>query len=123
MATIDTQIDQASGTVKFKGVFPNEDLSLFPNQFVNARLLLDTKHSVVIVPTAAIQRSPTSSFVYVVKQDQTVEVSEITTSLTEGDEYAVDSGLAAGDVVVIDGIDKLQQGTKVSVRMAGASAT
>jgi multidrug efflux system membrane fusion protein len=123
LATIDNQIDQASGTVRFKAVFPNDDLSLFPNQFVNARLLLDTKHGIVIVPTAAIQRSPTSSFVYVVKQDQSVEVREITTSLTEGDEAAVDSGLAAGDVVVIDGIDKLQQGTKVTVRMTGASST
>jgi multidrug efflux system membrane fusion protein len=118
LLTIDNQIDQSSGTVRFKAVFENADISLFPNQFVNARLLLDTKHGTVIIPTAAIQHSPTSAFVYVVKEDQSVEVREITTSLTEGDQAAVDEGLSPGDVVVIDGIDKLQQGTKVAVRIA-----
>ena len=78
-------------------MFENEDLSLFPNQFVNARLLLDTKHGAVIIPTAAVQRSPQSTFVYVVKDDNTVEVRNITVgTLTEGDEAAVDSGLEAG---------------------------
>ena len=67
LLTIDNQIDQTTGTVKFKAVFENKDLSLFPNQFVNARLLLDTKHGAMIVPTAAIQRSPQSTFVYVIK--------------------------------------------------------
>jgi membrane fusion protein, multidrug efflux system len=119
LLTVDNQIDQSSGTVRFKGVFQNSDLSLFPNQFVNARLLLDMKRGAIIVPTAAIQRSPESSFVYVVKENNTVEVRNITTSLTEGDETVVDHGLASGEVVVVDGIDKLQAGTKVSVRMAG----
>jgi multidrug efflux system membrane fusion protein len=122
LATIDNQIDQTTGTVKFKGVFENKDLSLFPNQFVNARLLLDTKHGAVIVPTAAIQRSPQSTFVYVVKPDNTVEVRDIKVGITEGDEASVESGLDAGEKVVIDGIDKLQQGTKVNVRMAGPPA-
>ena len=119
LLTIDNQIDQASGTVRFKGEFANDDLSLFPNQFVNARLLVDTKHNTVIIPTAAIQHSPSSAFVYRVKDDKSVEVREITTSLTEGDEASVDKGLEPGDVVVIDGIDKLERGTKVVVRMAG----
>jgi multidrug efflux system membrane fusion protein len=92
---------------------------LFPNQFVNARLLVDTRHGTVLVPTAAIQRSPQSTFVYVVKADNTVEVRNIVVGLSEGDEAAVTSGLQAGEVTVIDGIDKLQQGTKVTVRMAG----
>jgi len=118
LLTIDNQIDQTSGTLRFKAIFENADISLFPNQFVNARLLLDTKHGAVIIPTAAIQHSPTSAFVYVVKEDQSVEVREIATTLTEGDEAAVDAGLKPGEVVVIDGIDKLQQGTKVAVRMA-----
>ncbi|MGD1094417.1 MAG: MdtA/MuxA family multidrug efflux RND transporter periplasmic adaptor subunit [Bryobacteraceae bacterium] len=118
LLTIDNQIDQTSGTVRFRAVFDNADLSLFPNQFVNARLLLDTKRGTVLIPTAAIQHSPTSAFVYVVKDDQSVEVRNITSTLTEGDESAVDEGLKPGDVVVIDGIDKLQQGTKVAVRMA-----
>lgn len=87
---------------------------------MNARLLVDTKHGAVIVPSAAIQRSPQSTFVYVVKQDSTVEVRNIAVGLTEGDDVAIDKGLAPGEVVVIDGIDKLQAGTKVTVRMAGA---
>ncbi len=123
LLTIDNQIDQTSGTVRFKAEFENKDLSLFPNQFVNARLLIDTKRGAVIVPTAAIQHSPDSAFVYVVKPDQSVEVREITSTLTEGDEAAVDKGLQPGEVVVIDGIDKLQQGTKVAVRMAGDATT
>ncbi|HWE51924.1 MAG TPA: MdtA/MuxA family multidrug efflux RND transporter periplasmic adaptor subunit [Bryobacteraceae bacterium] len=121
LLTIDNQIDQASGTVRFKAQFANDDLSLFPNQFVNARLLLDTKHDAVIIPTAAIQHSPSSAFVYRVKDDKSVEVREISSTLSEGDESAVDKGLEAGDVVVIDGIDKLERGTKVVVRMAGAA--
>jgi multidrug efflux system membrane fusion protein len=119
LLTIDNQIDPATGTVKFKGSFENKDLSLFPNQFVNARLLVDTKRNAVIIPTAAIQRSPQSTFVYVVKEDSTVEVRNIVVGLTEGDDAVVDSGVTAGEVVVVDGIDKLQQGAKVTVRMAG----
>lgn len=119
LLTIDNAIDQTTGTVKFKAEFENADLSLFPNQFVNARLLVDTRHGTVLVPTAAIQRSPQSTFVYVVKADNTVEVRNIVVGLSEGDEAAVTSGLQAGEVTVIDGIDKLQQGTKVTVRMAG----
>jgi multidrug efflux system membrane fusion protein len=121
--TLDNQIDQTSGTVRFKAVFENADLSLFPNQFVNARLLIDTKRQTLIVPAAAIQRSPASSFVYRVKKDNSVEVRNVVTSITEGDEVAVDRGLEAGDVVVTDGIDKLEQGSKVVVRMAGAGSS
>jgi membrane fusion protein, multidrug efflux system len=123
LLTIDNQIDQSTGTVRFKGQFENLDDSLFPNQFVNARLLLDTRHNAVMIPTAAIQRSPQSAFVYVVKADNTAEVRNIVSTLTEGDEAAVDSGLAPGENVVIDGVDKLQQGTKVSVRMAEPKLT
>jgi multidrug efflux system membrane fusion protein len=122
LLTIDNQIDQTTGTVRFKGEFPNEDNTLFPNQFVNARLLLDTRHNAVIIPTAAIQHSsPQSMFVYVVKADNTAEVRNIVSTLTEGDEAAVDSGLEPGENVVIDGVDKLQQGTKVSMRLTGDS--
>ncbi len=122
LLTIDNQVDQTTGTVRFKASFPNEDDKLFPNQFVNARLLLDTKRNIVIVPAAAIQRSPDSMYVYVVKSDSTVEVRNIVSSLTEGDQSAIDSGLEAGDVVVIDGVDKLQPGTKVSVGGKGNPA-
>jgi len=115
LLTIDNQVDQTTGTVRFKGSFANEDDALFPNQFVNARLLLDTKRNVVIVPAAAIQRSPDSMYVYLVKPDSTVEVRNIVSNLTEGDQAAIDSGLAPGDLVVIDGVDKLQPGSKVSI--------
>lgn len=120
LLTIDNQIDQTSGTVRFKGQFENADLSLFPNQFVNARLLVDMRHGTVIIPAAAIQHSPSSAFVYRVKADKSVEVREISSTLSEGDEAAVDKGLEPGDVVVIDGIDKLERGTKVIVRLAPA---
>jgi membrane fusion protein, multidrug efflux system len=123
LLTIDNQIDQSTGTVRFKGEFANEDNALFPNQFVNARLLLDMRHNTVIIPTAAIQHSPQSTFVYVVKPDNTAEVRNIVSTLTEGDEAAVDSGLEPGENVVIDGVDKLQQGTKVSMRLAGGKVT
>ena len=122
LLTIDNQIDQSTGTVKFKAVFENQDLSLFPNQFVNARLLLETRRGATIIPTAAIQRSPQSTFVYVVTADNTAEVRNISVGVTEGDSAQIASGVEAGDKVVIDGIDKLQQGTKVNVRMAGAGA-
>ncbi len=120
LLTIDNQIDQTSGTVRFKAIFENNDLALFPNQFVNARLLLDTRHQTVIVPTAAIQHSPASAFVYRVKEDKSVEVRNVVTTLSEGEQSSIDSGLDPGDVVVIDGIDRLERGTKVVVRMAGA---
>jgi len=120
LLTIDNQIDQTTGTLRFKAEFANEDNSLFPNQFVNARLLLDVRRNTVIIPTAAIQRSSDASFVYVIKSDNTAEVRPIVSTLAEGDEASVDSGLGPGEAVVIDGVDKLQQGTKVSMRMAPA---
>jgi membrane fusion protein, multidrug efflux system len=119
LLTIDNQIDPNTGTVKCKAVFPNEDNALFPNQFVNARALVDTKKDAIIVPTAAVQRSPQGTFVYVVKDDSTVEMRNIVLGPTEGDNVAIDKGLSPGDVVVIEGVDKLQRGMKVAARMAG----
>ena len=119
LLTIDNTIDASTGTARFKAEFPNEDSSLFPNQFVNARLLVDTKHGVAIVPAAAIQRSPQGAFVFVVKDDQTVEMRNIVAGPVEGDDAAVESGLKAGEMVVVDGVDKLQQGTRVEARVAG----
>jgi membrane fusion protein, multidrug efflux system len=120
LLTVDNAIDPGTGTAKFKAEFPNDDGSLFPNQFVNARLLVDTRHGVAMVPAAAIQHSPQSSFVYVVKDDRSVEMRNVVPGPVEGDEASVDSGLQAGDVVVVDGVDKLQQGTKVEARITGA---
>jgi membrane fusion protein, multidrug efflux system len=121
LLTIDNQIDPNTGTVKCKAVFPNEDNALFPNQFVNARALVDTKKDTSIVPTAAVQRSPQGTFVYVVKDDSTVEMRTVGVGPSEGDEVVIDKGLAPGEVVVIEGVDKLQRGMKVAARMAGAS--
>jgi multidrug efflux system membrane fusion protein len=121
LLTIDNQIDPNTGTVKCKAVFPNEDNSLFPNQFVNARALVDTKKDASIVPTAAVQRSPQGTFVYVVKDDSTVEMRNVVVGPSEGDDVAIESGLKPGEVVVIEGVDRLQRGTKVAARLAGDS--
>jgi multidrug efflux system membrane fusion protein len=121
LLTLDNAIDASTGTIRFKAEFPNEDGSLFPNQFVNARLLVDTRHGIITVPAAAIQHSPESSFVYVVNSDQTVAMRKVVPGAVEGDDAAVDSGLKAGEIVVVDGVDKLQQGTRVEARVTGAS--
>ena len=121
LLTVDNQIDQTTGTVKLKAEFPNTDAALFPNQFVNARLLVDTVHKVVIVPTAAIQRSPQSTFVYVVKPDGTVSTCDVTVRLTVGDNTGILHGVAPGDLVVTDGVDKLQPGAKVTVQKPTAT--
>ncbi len=120
LLTIDNQIDPTTGTVKFKAVFPNSDGALFPNQFVNARLLVNTIRDTVLVPNAAIQHSPQSAFVYVVKPDSTVEARTIEVQLTEGDQTSIASGLKPGETVVTDGIDKLAPGMKVSEREPNA---
>ena len=113
LAAIDNQVDAATGTVRLKARFENKDHALFPNQFVNARLGVETIADTVLVPSAAVQRGPDFTYVYVVKEDSTVELRKITTGPTEGDETSVISGLAAGEIVVIDGVDKLQDNTKV----------
>jgi multidrug efflux system membrane fusion protein len=120
--TLDNQIDQNSATLRFKALFPNEDFALFPNQFVNARLLIDTKRGTVLIPTAAVQRSPKGTYVYVVKADNTVEVREIALGPIAGDEASVESGLQPGEAVVIEGVDKLQAGSKVIPPKAAAAA-
>jgi multidrug efflux system membrane fusion protein len=119
LLTIDNTIDPGTGTARFKAEFPNDDNALFPNQFVNARLLVDTRHGVVIVPAPAVQRSPQSAFVYVVRDDQTVEMRNIVAGPVEGDDAVIESGIQPGETVVIDGVDKLQQGTKVESRSTG----
>jgi multidrug efflux system membrane fusion protein len=118
---VDNQIDPSTGTIRLKGVFPNQDRALFPNQFVNARLLVDTLRGTVTVPAAAIQRSPQSTFVYVVKPDSQVELRNVEVQLTEGDQTSIRRGVSPGEVVVIDGTDKLQAGAEVAVATAGAS--
>jgi multidrug efflux system membrane fusion protein len=123
LLTVDNQIDQTTGTVKLKAEFANRNSALFPNQLVNARLRVDTLRHIVIVPSAAIQHSPRSTFVYVVKDDHTVETRDVTVRLTDGDETAVVKGMTAADLVVTDGVDKLQPGTAVAVQSPGNPAS
>ncbi|HXX75744.1 MAG TPA: MdtA/MuxA family multidrug efflux RND transporter periplasmic adaptor subunit [Nitrospiraceae bacterium] len=116
LLTVDNQIDPNTGTVRLKAVFPNEDSALFPNQFVNARLLLEVKHGVTIVPSAAIQRGTKGTFVYVVNDDRTVAVRTVAIGTTHGEEASISSGLAPNELVVVDGTEKLREGSKVDVR-------
>jgi multidrug efflux system membrane fusion protein len=114
LLAMDNRVDTATGTVRLKAVFPNSDNELFPNQFVNARLLLDVKHDAVVVPQAAVQRGQQGTFVYLVKQDRTVAVVPVTAGLTEGDNISIDAGLSEGDTVVVEGADKLREGSVVA---------
>jgi multidrug efflux system membrane fusion protein len=118
LLTIDNQIDQTTGTDRLKATFDNKDGVLFPNQFVNIHLLLDVRKNSIIVPSVAVQRGPQGSFVYVVKADKTVEARTVTVALTQSNQSAIASGLEAGEVVVTDGQDKLQNGAKVETRSA-----
>lgn len=115
LLTADNQIDPATGTVKLKAQFANDDYGLFPNQFVNARMLVDVQRSVTVIPSAGIQRGTQGTFAYVVKPDNTVGVRPIKLGPTEGDRAAIESGLAPGDAVVVDGGDKLREGAQVAV--------
>jgi multidrug efflux system membrane fusion protein len=121
LLTIDNQIDPSTGTAKLKAVFDNKDSQLWPNQFVNADLLLETRKNATVVPTAALLRGPQGTFVYAVKTDKTVEARPITVSLTQGTLTAVASGLNPGEVVVTDGQDKLQTGSRIEPRSGTAN--
>lgn len=122
LLTIDNQIDQTTGTDRLKAVFDNKDNALWPNQFVNIRLLLEVRKNSTVIPTAAVQRGPQGSYVFVVKSNKTVEVRPITIALSQDNASAVGSGLSAGEIVVTDGQDKLQAGTKVEIPTNNPSA-
>ena len=122
LQTIDNQIDPATGTAKLKAVFDNRSNELWPNQFVNADLLLETRRNSTVLPTAAILRGPQGTFVYAVTADKTVEDRPVTVSLTQGNTTVITSGLNPGDVVVTDGQDKLQRGSHIEPRSGGPSA-
>ena len=115
LLTADNQIDTATGTIKLKAEFPNADGALFANQFVNVRLPVETRVDATLVPTAAIQRGAAGPFVYVVKDDRTVAVAPVKVGVTQGEITAVDSGVAAGAMVVVDGADRLRDGAKVEL--------
>ncbi len=115
LLTVDNQIDTTTGTVKLKAEFGNENAALFPNQFVNVRMLLATLSDATLVPSAAIQRGAPGTFVYVVKEDKSVTVAPVKLGPVQGEVTAIASGLAPGDSVVIDGADKLREGAKIEL--------
>jgi len=123
LQTIDNEIDPATGTAKLKAVFDNADSQLWPNQFVNANLLLETRKNSTVLPTAAILRGPQGTYVYAVKPDKTVEARTIAISLTQGNITTITSGLNPGDMVVTDGQDKLQTGSKIEPRSSSPGST
>jgi membrane fusion protein, multidrug efflux system len=112
----DSQIDPTTGTIKLRALYPNENKLLFPNQFVNVRLLLDTHKDVTTMPTAGVQHGVPGTFVYLVNADNTVSVRKVVLGVTDGDRVEVTSGLVPGDRIVIDGADKLRDGSKINVR-------
>ena len=122
LLTIDNEIDPTTGTYKLKSVFSNADNALFPNQFVNVHLLVDTKHDLTIVPAAAIQRGPQGTYVYAVGGDNTTKIRTVTIAQVTGNSIGLNGGLNPGDAVVIDGQDKLQDGSKVAPSMAGGNS-
>ncbi len=116
LLTVDNQIDPNTGTVKLKAMFPNKSNELFPNQFVNAHLLLELKHDALIVPAVSIQRGPQGTFVYVVKADKTVEVRRVTVGVTQEGEASIASGLSAGELVVVEGTERLHEASRIELK-------
>jgi multidrug efflux system membrane fusion protein len=126
LQTIDNQIDLTTGTYKLKSIFTNADNALFPNQFVNVHLLVDTMHNLTIIPTAAIQRGPQGTYVYAASKDPAskdtlAKIYPVTIAQTTGNSVGLSAGLNPGDIVVIDGQDKLQDGTKINPSQSGGS--
>ena len=121
LLTIDNQIDQTTGTGRLKAVFENNGNELWPNQFVNIHLLLETKKNAIVIPAAAVQRGPQGSFVYLVKPDKTVTVRPVNIAVTQGNVAQIDSGVAVNDVVVTDGQDKLQENSHVEPHQQAAA--
>jgi membrane fusion protein, multidrug efflux system len=117
LSTTDNEIDQTTGTIRLRATFSNSSNNLFPNQFVNARLLLQLKHGVLLLPEAAIQRNSTATFIYLVQADSTVVIRNVQIGTTEGGMAEITSGVQSGDVVVLSGADKLEQGTRVSAQI------
>jgi multidrug efflux system membrane fusion protein len=113
LRSIDNQIDQTTGTGRLKAVFENRGSELWPNQFVNIHLLLETRKGVTVVPTAAVQHGPQGNYVFTVKSDKSVEMRPVSIAITEGNVAQIASGLSPGETVVTDGQDKLQAGSRV----------
>jgi multidrug efflux system membrane fusion protein len=121
LLTIDNQIDQTTGTGRLKAIFDNKDDSLWPNQFVNVHLLLNVVKDAVVIPSAAVQRGQQGTYVFVMKQDKTVEVRPVTVNISQNNLTSIKSGLNVNEVVVTDGQDKLQAGSRVEPRVGGGN--
>jgi multidrug efflux system membrane fusion protein len=118
LASADNQVDPQTGTVKLKAQLPNQDGALFPQQFVNVRMQLDTLHDAIVVPSAAVQRGAQGMFVYVVQPDKTVALRTVKLGPLDGQRQAIAEGLAPGELVVTDGVDRLRPGAQVEVASA-----
>ena len=123
LLTIDNQVDQTTGTARLKAVFQNEQSQLWPNQFVNIHLLLETRKGVTVIPSAAVQTGPQGTYVYVAKADKTVEVRPVNIAIFEGNLSQIVSGVSPGESVVTDGQDKLQAGSRVEPHFEAASSS
>ncbi|WP_439924544.1 efflux RND transporter periplasmic adaptor subunit [Nitrobacter sp. JJSN] len=123
LQTFDSQIDPTTGTIKLRAQFPNDTRALYPNQFVNVRLLVDTHNEVTVMPTAGIQRGVPGTFVYLVNPDSTVSVRRVVLGVTDGERVEVLSGLVPGDRIVVDGADKLRDGAKIAVRTEAGNSS
>ena len=121
LITTDNQIDVTTGTVRLKAEFPNSQGKLFPNQFVNVRMVVDVRKGAILVPTAAIQRGNQGTVVYVVKEDNTVTLRPVSTGPTEGQLTAIESGVQAGERVITDGVDRIREGSRVEVTVPGGA--
>lgn len=119
--TLDNQIDTTTGTLKLRALFDNKEGLLFPNQFVNTKLLVDTIHNAVIVPSSSVQTGSVGQFVYIVKPDNTVSVRVVKVGPIDGERTSITSGLEVGETVVIDGADRLREGAKVVIPARGAN--
>ncbi len=122
LATIDNQIDPSTGTLRLRAIFANTDNALFPNEFINFRLLVEQKTGVTLLANAAIQRNSQMTYVWMVKPDSTVTVRQIAVGTTEGSDSEITSGLSPGDTVVMTGVDKLQENSKVTAHFEGGTA-
>jgi len=122
LSTLDNEIDQTTGTLRLRATFANKDDALFPNQFVNARLLLRNKRGVTLVPNAAVQRNASSTFVYVVNPDHKVTIRQVTLGTTDAKESEIVRGVTPGDTVVTQGVDRLEEGTLVSAQLQKSDA-
>jgi multidrug efflux system membrane fusion protein len=119
LLTMDNEIDPTTGTVRLKAVFENKDNLLFPNQFVNASLLIDVRKDVLVIPSAALQRGPQGAYVYAIKPDGAATVRQVVIGEVQGGDAYIRSGLSEGDLVVVDGAERLREGSRVEIKGQG----